>query len=127
MAGGPGANFVRQPNNPNQGQPRQSGNMNAPRGPAPYDGPTSQPPSQHGDQPRQNPYGPGLGYDPAKPAAAKQSMITNSRVELPYAAYSLDAGGVSLISYLHFPCCSIDGHVLDMPPWEVGRAGIISF
>lgn len=102
MAGGPGANFVRQPNNPNQGQPQQFGNMNANRGPARYDGPASRPPSQHGDQPRQNPYGPGLGYDPAKPAPAKQSVITNSRVELPSAAYNLGKEGVSLIFFLFF-------------------------
>jgi hypothetical protein len=51
-----------------------------------YDGPSDSPPKL------QNPYGPGLGYDPAKPTPAKQSVITNTRMELPAAAYGLDNG-----------------------------------
>ncbi|KAF8860682.1 eukaryotic translation initiation factor-like protein 2C 2 [Acephala macrosclerotiorum] len=46
-----------------------------------YDGPP-------GDG-RQNPYGPGLGYDPAKPIA-KDKVITNTRMELPPDAYRLE-------------------------------------
>ena len=98
MAGGAGANRARQAHNQNAGQSQPSGNMSAPAGPAPYDGPASQPSSQHGDSPRENPFGPGLGYDPAKPTPAKPSLITNTRVELPAAAYALD-GDVSLIYF----------------------------
>lgn len=46
----------------------------------------------------QNPFGPGLGHDPArltnKPTQG-QGMITNRRVELPKEAYALDDAGVS--------------------------------
>ncbi|KAE8440739.1 hypothetical protein EG329_006634 [Mollisiaceae sp. DMI_Dod_QoI] len=45
-----------------------------------YDGP---------GESRQNPYAPGLGYDPAKPVV-KERVITNSRVELPPDAYRLE-------------------------------------
>lgn len=45
--------------------------------------------------PRQNPFGPGIGYDPARPAAVKEKHITNTRVELPPAAYKLEGAGVS--------------------------------
>lgn len=71
--------------------------MRGTSGPLTYDGTASQPSFQHGDAPRQNPFGPGLGYDPAKPAGQKESIITNTRVELPYAAYALDSSGVSPI------------------------------
>ncbi|KAL3426357.1 eukaryotic translation initiation factor 2c [Phlyctema vagabunda] len=40
--------------------------------------------------PRQNPYPQGLGYDPAKPTASKQSMIVNKNIDLPQSAYKLD-------------------------------------
>ena len=56
---------------------------NSSRGP-PQDGPP-----QDGS-PRPNPFGQGLGFDPAKPAAKPESIITNTRVELPAAAYALD-------------------------------------
>lgn len=41
-----------------------------------------------------NPFPQGLGFDPARsnPAAPSQGLITNSRVELPSAAYALDLG-----------------------------------
>lgn len=98
MAGGAGANRAREAHVTNAGQFQQPTNMSGSRGPAPYDGPASQHSSQHGEPPRQNPFGPGMGYDPAKPASKKQSLITNTRVELPVAAYALDANGVSFIS-----------------------------
>lgn len=98
MAGGSGANRARQSHDHNAGQTQQPMSMGSHPGPAPYDGPASQPSSQHGDPPRQNPYGPGLGYDPAKPATKKESLITNTRVELPAAAYALDTN-VSLSSF----------------------------
>jgi hypothetical protein len=96
MAGGAGANRARQSHNPTPGQFQPSGVTSARGGPAQYDGPGSQTSSQHGDPVRQNPFGPGLGYDPAKPPEQKYSIITNTRVELPFAAYALDANGVSL-------------------------------
>ena len=37
--------------------------------------------------PRKNPFGAGLGYDPAKPA---QKVITNTRIDLPASAYMLE-------------------------------------
>jgi hypothetical protein len=45
-----------------------------------------------------NPYGPGLGYDPAKPQVAPAKVITNTRVELPAAAYKLEGGLVSWLT-----------------------------
>lgn len=36
-----------------------------------------------------NPFNPGLGFDPAKPVGNTKA-ITNTRMELPAAAYSLD-------------------------------------
>lgn len=98
MAGGAGANRARQSYNEDSGrtdQPQQQRNMSGQGGPAPYDGPASQTSSQQGDQTRQNPFPPGPGYDPAKPATAKPSIITNTRVELPVAAYALDTNVVS--------------------------------
>jgi hypothetical protein len=42
---------------------------------------------------RQNPFPPGLGYDPARPAGPlKQQLITNTRCELPAAAYAFASG-----------------------------------
>lgn len=86
MAGGPGA--FRPPHLAPQNNPNNNGRN---------DGPSDN---------RQNPYQKGLGYDPAKPPQ-KASMITNTRVELPSAAYILDAGintltskGVSSQSFL---------------------------
>lgn len=96
MAGGPGASYTRQglPQNLAQGQAQNVRNTSTTAGPAPYDGPASQPSSQHGDPPRENPFGSGLGYDPAKPTPARPSVITNTRVELPSAAYALDSDEV---------------------------------
>lgn len=55
-----------------------------------YDGPGE--PAQRGF----NPYGPGLGYDPAKPnKPVQQKVITNTRIELPASAYKLKGGDVS--------------------------------
>ncbi|TAQ85545.1 hypothetical protein B7494_g6138 [Chlorociboria aeruginascens] len=48
-----------------------------------YDGPNDPPPQQS------TPFGPSLGYDPAKPAG-KMTRITNTRVELPAVAYSYE-------------------------------------
>ena len=113
MAGGAGANRARQMHNENSGQsqqPKHQRNMRGHGGPAPYDGPASQPSSQHGDQPRQNPFPPGPGYDPAKPAAAKPSIIMNTRVELPVAAYALDTNGVS---FTFSQASRFKGYVLD--------------
>ena len=42
---------------------------------------------------RTNPFGAGLGYDPARPVV-KTTQITNSRVELPSAAYALDVSSL---------------------------------
>jgi hypothetical protein len=42
-----------------------------------------------------NPYGPGLGYDPAKPKPVEEKVITNTRIELPASAYKLEGGSVS--------------------------------
>lgn len=98
MVGGAGANRARNSYNEIAGQVPTSHTGHS-GGPSPYDGPASQPSSQHGDPPRQNPFGQGLGYDPAKPTAAKPSLITNTRVELPAAAYALD-GGVSYTLFL---------------------------
>ena len=55
-----------------------------------------------------NPYGPGLGYDPAKPKPVAQKVITNTRVELPASAYKLEGGSVSYNPsfFLVFSCCS---------------------
>jgi hypothetical protein len=61
-----------------------------------------------------NPYGPGLGYDPAKPShkLAEKKVITNTRIELPPAAYKLEGGNVSslfcssaLVFALRVLCC----------------------
>jgi eukaryotic translation initiation factor 2C len=43
----------------------------------------------------QNPYGPGLGYDPAKSQVAPAKVITNTRIDLPASAYKLEGGVVS--------------------------------
>ncbi|RDW67855.1 hypothetical protein BP6252_09251 [Coleophoma cylindrospora] len=55
-----------------------------------FDGPSSPPPTAGHRGP--NPFAPGLGFDPAKAAPKKESVITNTRVELPQAAYKLDGG-----------------------------------
>ena len=59
-----------------------------------YDGPgeTSQPLS-----PRPNPFVAGLGYDPARPANAKEKIST--RLELPPSAYIIGDSGVSLFFF----------------------------
>jgi hypothetical protein len=46
-----------------------------------------------GEPSRPNPFGPGIGYDPAKPAT-KEKVITNTRVELPASAYKLEGPSV---------------------------------
>ena len=104
MAGGAGAQraqHVRPPGNFNGGNsdnqqqptPLNNGNQNqnnggrqntGPAGYGGFDGPTD-----GSGTPRQNPFGPGLGFDPAKPAK-KESVITNTRVELPASAYLLN-------------------------------------
>jgi hypothetical protein len=67
-----------------QNQQMPSTNIRRP-GSGGYDGP--------GEPSRSNPYGPGLGFDPAKPVV-KERVITNTRVELPAAAYSLEGPSV---------------------------------
>jgi len=67
-------------------------------------GPPSKPRSGGFDGPGEpsrgpNPFGPGLGYDPAKPKIAEKKVITNSRVELPASAYKLEGGNVSSMFY----------------------------
>lgn len=89
---GNGGNGV-QPPPPPQIQPQGQQVARRP-GSEGYDGPS---------EPRQNPFGSGLGYDPAKPVV-KESVITNRRVELPPDAYRLD---VSLF------CCDFDVHLHD--------------
>ena len=42
-----------------------------------------------GSEPRQNPFIPGMGFDPARPVV-KERVITNTRVELPPDAYRLE-------------------------------------
>lgn len=54
-----------------------------------------------------NPFGPGLGYDPARMAqSAKPKVITNTRIELPPDAYRLEGQTVSYFSFfsLYFYC-----------------------
>jgi len=46
-----------------------------------------------GEPSRPNPFGPGMGFDPAKPAT-KDKVITNTRVELPASAYRLEGPSV---------------------------------
>lgn len=41
-----------------------------------------------------NPFGPSMGFDPARPAAPKEKVITNTRIELPPDAYQLEGPGV---------------------------------
>lgn len=103
MAGGAGANRARQSYNETVGQASAS-YTGHPGGLSPYDGPASQPSSQHGDPSRPNPFAQGLGYDPAKPTPAKPSLITNTRVELPAAAYGLDGGVSFLLSFCSSSC-----------------------
>ena len=67
--------------------PQQQGQPEKPRSGG-FDGPGE---PQRG----QNPYGPGLGYDPAKPKPVAQKVITNTRIELPASAYKLEGGNVS--------------------------------
>jgi hypothetical protein len=47
--------------------------------------------------PRQNPFGTGMAFDPARPAVRPESVITNTRVELPSSAYALNGPSVSQI------------------------------
>jgi eukaryotic translation initiation factor 2C len=109
-----GAGQVRAATN---GQPPRGGPFNQrlgnPGGPSRFDGPSEGPnsprppmsPSRqqggrpgttgqqtaHPGNPAQNPFGPGIGYDPARiTAPKKESVITNTRVELPSSAYQLD-------------------------------------
>ncbi|RDW73914.1 hypothetical protein BP5796_07356 [Coleophoma crateriformis] len=77
-----------------------------------FDGPSSPPPTAGQRGP--NPFALGLGFDPAKAAPKKESVITNTRVELPQTAYKLDGGTsgtpqaqrrleLSTVSYEHPP------------------------
>ena len=76
---------------PPRGPPSAFGSgATTPRGPMSPGGPPQ--------QPRDNPFGPSLGYDPAKPAAAKETAITNTRVELPPIAYAHDQGVSTSVS-----------------------------
>lgn len=77
MAGGPG--FQRaQGGPPSNGGSSQAGN----------------------NAPRQNPFGPGMGFDPARPVARPDPVITNTRVELPSSAYALNGPSVSQTLYV---------------------------
>ncbi|KAE9369735.1 Piwi-domain-containing protein [Stipitochalara longipes BDJ] len=98
-----GGNF----NGPQPGNYNNVGNFNGPP-PGNYNGPQPSKPRSGGfDGPGEpqrdpNPYGPGLGYDPAKPAnkLAEKKVITNSRVELPASAYKLEGGNYDFPSDL---------------------------
>ncbi|KAF4636138.1 hypothetical protein G7Y89_g1933 [Cudoniella acicularis] len=96
MAGGAGNQRARQgaapPSRPPPQQaPAPQQHQQAQGSDGKYDGP---------GEARQNPFGKGMGCDPARssgPAATGgSSVITNRRVELPSAAYRLDGGSVSL-------------------------------
>jgi hypothetical protein len=72
----------------NQGPQPQQNQPQKPRSGG-YDGPGE--PSQRGP----NPFGPGLGYDPAKPKPVAEKVISNTRIELPASAYKLEGPSVS--------------------------------
>lgn len=72
------------------GPSRFDGPSEGPGSPRPPMSPSKQQSHRPGGPPSQSPFGPGLGYDPAKPAPKKESVITNTRIELPSAAYQLD-------------------------------------
>ncbi|KUJ10731.1 uncharacterized protein LY89DRAFT_674854 [Mollisia scopiformis] len=74
---GPGVQYPQIPEATYAAQGPQSGRRPGSEG---YDGPS---------EPRQNPFGQGLGYDPARPIV-KAKVITNTRVELPPDAYRLE-------------------------------------
>ena len=105
MAGGPGYT-PHQGGGPPHGGPFGGGSSGG--GPA-RGGPLSPPGSVAGvaavgpgPAPQgQNPFGPSVGYDPARLSAPAptQSLITNTRVELPSAAYALDRSGGAPVSY----------------------------
>lgn len=99
MPGGVGFNRALASQNPTQdqveGKPQQqvrpqnngAASIEKPRSGG-YDGPGE--PSQRGP----NPFGRGMGFDPAKPAPLKEKVISNSRVELPASAYTLEGPSV---------------------------------
>ncbi|KAH8819457.1 eukaryotic translation initiation factor-like protein 2C 2 [Xylogone sp. PMI_703] len=75
---GPGEGSSARGRSPAPGQPSPSHSRNP-----------SQGSGRGGANPPPTPFGQGLGYDPAKPIK-KQTVITNTRMELPPAAYALD-------------------------------------
>ncbi|KAL2072104.1 hypothetical protein VTL71DRAFT_11447 [Oculimacula yallundae] len=88
--GTPGRNTPQgsQPNtpgrNPQQGPPQQYMQQGPPQMMQPGSGP--QPQGQRGP----NPFGSGMGFDPARPVVPKEKVITNTRIELPPDAYKLN-------------------------------------
>ncbi|KAH6721493.1 hypothetical protein BKA61DRAFT_568072 [Leptodontidium sp. MPI-SDFR-AT-0119] len=56
-----------------------------------------------------NPFGQGMGFDPARPAAPKEKVITNTRLELPAAAYKLEGPEVSSPFSCSVFDCSVAG------------------
>ena len=104
MAGGAGAqraNNERPPHNSDSGSLELGGTApNAkrpalqPPQPKSHSGGGFDGPADDDNTPRPNPFGPSLGFDPAKPVK-KESVITNIRVELPASAYGLDNQQVS--------------------------------
>ena len=115
MPGGAGQHRAAgQDQQPNPGQFFPNMQRFGPAGPSRFDGPSEgpgspRPPVSPGmlqgsrpGTPGQNPFGPSLGYDPARMCAPKkESIITNRRVELPSVAYRLDSA-VSKYIFLSF-------------------------
>ena len=107
--GTPGRNTPQgsQPNTPGRNNSQQSTPQQMQRGP-PQQQQSHGPPQhlmQQGPPPQQsaggpqaqrgpNPFGPSMGFDPARPAAPKEKVITNTRIELPPDAYQLEGPGV---------------------------------
>ncbi|CZS95194.1 uncharacterized protein RAG0_04942 [Rhynchosporium agropyri] len=96
LSGTPGRNTPQgnQPNtpcrnNPQKGPAQQYMQQGPPQNVQPGSG--NQPQGQRGP----NPFGPGMGFDPARPAVPKEKVITNTRIELPPDAYKLNGSEVS--------------------------------
>lgn len=85
----------RSPGNSQAGASNQGRNQSQGSGHGSRQGRLSVSSKEGGSNRPANPFGAGLGYDPAK-SEQKQSKITNSRVELPAIAYSLDDSVSSL-------------------------------
>ncbi|KAH7395607.1 eukaryotic translation initiation factor-like protein 2C 2 [Cadophora sp. MPI-SDFR-AT-0126] len=121
------AGYVGQPgtpgrNTPQGSQPNTPGRNNSQQGtpqrtmqrgpPQQYQGPPQQmmqqgPPQQQAvgglqGQRGPNPFGPGMGFGPARPIAPKEKVITNTRVELPPDAYQLEGAGYQFESQLPY-------------------------